>query len=474
MLSDTNTQNISFSDLPQNALLQIVGDKKLDRKDLYSILTVSKQMHNAVKPRCEVEQLLSWIQTSLAHGQPEKFQIGRMVLQAWEKRCIRHLDTFYKEGVPISINQLERRIKKLENLFRDFLRQTLKEKNSREQENEIPIPFDLKIPALLERIFSQKCLAYLSHSYPMPLDDNDDPKQSIQTKQFAGYVPPLQFIQIDETKNQTLGAQEAPPVDLTQTERIFFQSDLSSGFTTSDVKKLSHFVPDCFVNAYDREIVTKRFKEVYYLQGDKWVTVFRPSKSKPGNIVITSDSDKAGNWAHTHALINPSISTLGEMYDFLRNNDYQWLPEAERKHNIVPKGTLFCQELEVKHEELNQEIIDLHDKGEIFFSNTMNRDEAEKALQGQENGVFLIRLSAQKNKGNNIYVLSLIQDKKISHTKIEVDPSGKLSIDPMLYDSLAEYLTYAKNSKLITKPFSPGGEKEKEEEPYTYENENPQ
>ncbi len=98
----------SFNDLPDNALLQIVGDNNLDKKDLYSLLTLSKQIHNAVKPRCEVEHLLSWIRSSLARGQPGKFQIGRIVLQAWEKRCISYLDTCYKEGVPISINLLEK------------------------------------------------------------------------------------------------------------------------------------------------------------------------------------------------------------------------------------------------------------------------------------------------------------------------------------------------------------------------------
>ena len=457
MLSDTNTQNISFSDLPQNAFLQIVGDKKLDRKDLYNILTVSTQLHNAVKPRCEVEQLLFWIRSSLAHGQPEKFQVGRIVLQAWEKRCIRHLDTFYKEGVPISINQLERRIKKLEHLFRDFLRQTLREKNNGEQENQIPVPFDLKIPALLERIFPPKCLAYLSHSYPMPLQDDKDVPEPTALEKHPHYLTPERSIQIDETKNRP--GQEVFFLGETKTDRIFFQSDLSKGFKTLDIKKLTHFFPDCFVNSNDREAVEKRLQEVFYMQGNKRVAVFRPSKSQPGKIVFSADFEEKGQWVRHHQLIEPSNTTLGEEFDHIKQY-YQLLPEAERKHNITPKGTLFCQELEVKQKELDQEIIDLQDKDEIFFSNTMNRDEAEKALQGQENGVFIIRLSAQKNRDNNIYVLSLIQDKKISHTKIEVDSSGKLSIDPMLYDSLAEYLTYAKNSKLITQPLSPNGEKE--------------
>ncbi len=298
----------------------------------------------------------------------------------------------------------------------------------------------------------------------MPLhDDDNDPEQTITPENKTWYLTPLRTITIDETRNQILGIERV--LDLTQTERIFFQGDLSKGFKMHDIRKLAHFILDCFINASDRDMVEERLENVALMQGYKSVVVFRPSKSEPGKIVTSATA--IGGTNCFHAYVDPTREPLSDVYDLIRNLPYQWLPEAERKHKLIPKGTLFCQELGAKQKELDHEIIDLQARGENLFLDTMNRDEAEKALQGKENGIFIIRLSATKNKDNNIYVLSLVQDNKISHTKIEIDSTGKLSIDPMLYDSLSEYLTYAKNSKLISKPFTPSGEKG--EMPYMYE-----
>lgn len=52
------------------------------------------------------------------------------------------------------------------------------------------------------------------------------------------------------------------------------------------------------------------------------------------------------------------------------------------------------------------------------------------------------------------YVFSMIQGDRFSHTKIEVHPSGKLYIYPSLFNSLTEFLTFAKKSSLISEPYS--------------------
>lgn len=158
-------QNYSLLDLPDNALLQVMGDGCL-KGHLYSLLLTSKKINAAVAPRCEVEKLLLWIQASLSRGKPEEFEIGRAVLKAWENRCIKYLDDRYKEGRPLVLDLLERRIKKLENLFRDFLCFCNNEKKgSVEKEKDLPIPFDLKIPTLLEKILASSCLSFMSKGY---------------------------------------------------------------------------------------------------------------------------------------------------------------------------------------------------------------------------------------------------------------------------------------------------------------------
>ena len=156
----------TFSDLPENALLQIVGDEGLKGNALYSILLTSKKMNAAITARCETEQLISWIQIAELRGDPKRFLVGRMIYQSWKRSCYDFLEKRYKKGEPLVKTLLEEEIAKLKNLFRDFLRysQWVME-NEERSENEIPIPFHKEMPLLLKRVLPEKsCQAFLSKS----------------------------------------------------------------------------------------------------------------------------------------------------------------------------------------------------------------------------------------------------------------------------------------------------------------------
>ena len=64
--------SVSFNDLPDNAIRQIIGN--LDKEGLKNCFTTSTRLYGAAKPRCEVEELLTWIRASLAHENTETFQ----------------------------------------------------------------------------------------------------------------------------------------------------------------------------------------------------------------------------------------------------------------------------------------------------------------------------------------------------------------------------------------------------------------
>ncbi len=99
--------NVSFYELPNKAILQIVQDKNLNAKDRYHLLTTSKKMHKAIMPICKVEQLLAWIRAASSKGNAEKFLIGRLVLKGLEKKCNDFLNDQYIEEKDLSISLLK-------------------------------------------------------------------------------------------------------------------------------------------------------------------------------------------------------------------------------------------------------------------------------------------------------------------------------------------------------------------------------
>ena len=140
-------------------------------------------------PKCMVEQLLAWIHAASSKGDPEKFQIGRLVFKEWEKKCSSFLNDRYLEGKDISLSLLESRIGKLESIFRDFLRSTLRSMHDRTVEDNIPIPFNLPAPQLFKRIFPKICLEFLSQV------QNQGEIQKIKKKKTPkGYVPPSRTV----------------------------------------------------------------------------------------------------------------------------------------------------------------------------------------------------------------------------------------------------------------------------------------